>query len=110
MNQHLVRSIVEIRKQGGVTLKDGSRLMPDPMLIGRNAGTIEALAKLHGISRFGTDLAKALGNKNDTVFFDAAATPLRPRLLKQAIAAGLLADPPLACARMRQLLALHGCA
>jgi hypothetical protein len=30
-------------------------------------------------------------------------------LFRLADAAGLLADPPLACARMRQLLALHGC-
>jgi hypothetical protein len=30
-------------------------------------------------------------------------------LFRLADAAGLLADPPLACARMRQLLAVHGC-
>ena len=36
-NQHLVRSILEIRKQGGVRLADGTRLMPDPILVGRNA-------------------------------------------------------------------------
>jgi hypothetical protein len=30
-------------------------------------------------------------------------------LFRLADAAGLLADPPLACARMKQLLALHGC-
>ena len=87
-NQHLVRSILEIRKQGGVVLGDGTRLVPDPILIGRNAATIEALAKRHGIRRFGTDLAKALRNKDDTVFFDAASTLLRPKLLEQAIAAG----------------------
>ena len=87
-NQHLVRSILEIRKQGGVVLGDGTRLVPDPILIGRNADKIEALAKRHGIRRFGTDLAKALRNKDDTVFFDAASTLLRPKLLEQAIAAG----------------------
>jgi hypothetical protein len=31
-------------------------------------------------------------------------------LFRLADAAGLLADPPLACARMKQLLAVHGCA
>ena len=31
-------------------------------------------------------------------------------LFRLADAAGLLSDPPLACARMKQLLALHGCA
>jgi predicted dehydrogenase len=88
MNQHLIRSILEIRKQGGVALKDGTRLMPDPILIGRNAEKIAALAKQYGVERHGTDLKKALQCKEDTIFFDAASTQLRPKLLKQAIAAG----------------------
>ena len=88
MNQHLVRSILEIRRQGGVALKDGTRLVPDPMLIGRNPDKIAALAKQHGIKRWGVDLKKALASNEDTVFFDAASTQLRPKLLKQAIAAG----------------------
>ena len=87
-NQHLVRSIVAIRKEGGVKLADGTRLVPDPILVGRNAGKVEALAKAHGIERWTTDLDRALKDKNDTVFFDAASTQLRPTLLKQAIAAG----------------------
>jgi predicted dehydrogenase len=88
MNQHLVRSILEIRKQGGVALKDGSRLMPDPILIGRNAQKVEELARKYGVERWSTDLANALKNENDQIFFDAASTQLRPRLLKQAIKAG----------------------
>ena len=87
-NQHLVRSIVAIRKQGGLRLADGSRLVPDPILVGRNAGKVEALANAQGIGRWTTDLTKALKDKNDTIFFDAASTQLRPTLLKQAIAAG----------------------
>ncbi len=88
MNQHLIRSIVEIRKQGGVALKDGTRVMPDPMLVGRNAGKLEQLAKQHAIGRWTTDLATALRSKEDSVFFDAASTRLRPALLKRAIRAG----------------------
>ena len=88
MNQHLVRSILEIRKQGGVALKDGTRLIPDPILIGRNPEKIAALAKQHGIERWGVDLKQALQSKEDAIFFDAASTQLRPKLLKQAIAAG----------------------
>jgi predicted dehydrogenase len=88
MNQHLIRSILEIRRQGGVALKDGTRLMPDPILIGRNAQKVASLARQHGIERFSTDLEKALENKGDAIFFDAASTQLRPTLLKQAIAAG----------------------
>lgn len=88
MNQHLIRSIVAIRNQGGVTLSNGDKVMPDPILIGRNAEKIEALAKTNGITRFGTDLDKALANKNDTVFFDAGTTQMRPTLLAKAIRAG----------------------
>ncbi|TMG85279.1 MAG: Gfo/Idh/MocA family oxidoreductase [Betaproteobacteria bacterium] len=88
MNQHLIRSIVAIRKQGGVALANGDRVMPDPILIGRNAEKIEALARAHGIDRFSTDLDRALANRDDAVFFDAATTQMRPSLLKRAIAAG----------------------
>ena len=88
MNQHLMRSIVAIRKQGGVTLSNGDKVMPDPILIGRNAEKIEALAKAHGIERWGTDLDKALANPEDTVFFDAGTTQMRPTLLAKALEAG----------------------
>ncbi|MGQ0544998.1 MAG: Gfo/Idh/MocA family protein [Betaproteobacteria bacterium] len=87
MNQHLIRSILEIRKQGGVALADGTRLMPDPLLVGRNPKKIEELARQHGVRRWTTDLDKALASE-DEVFFDAASTQLRPALLKRAIAAG----------------------
>jgi predicted dehydrogenase len=88
MNQHLVRSILEIRKQGGVALKDGTRLMPDPLLVGRDAKKLEALAGKHGVERWTTDLNAALKDARYEVFFDAASTQLRPKLLKRAIAAG----------------------
>jgi predicted dehydrogenase len=87
-NQHLVRSILEIRKQGGVALADGARLVPDPLLVGRSAAKLAALAEAHGLRRWTTDLDAALASKDDTVFFDAASTQLRPRLLERAIAAG----------------------
>jgi predicted dehydrogenase len=88
MNQHLIRSIKSIREQGGVALASGDRVMPDPILIGRNAEKIAALAKAHGVERWGTDIAKALAKRDDTVFFDAATTQMRPALLTQAIEAG----------------------
>ena len=87
-NQHLVRSILEIRKQGGVTLRSGERLMPDPILVGRNAAKLEALAKQHGLVRWSTDLDGCLESKRDEIFFDAASTQLRPQLLTKAIRAG----------------------
>ena len=88
MNQHLIRSIKAIREQGGVRLSNGDRVMPDPILIGRGEERMQALARQHGIERWGTDLDKALANKDDTVFFDAATTQMRPSLIKKAIAAG----------------------
>ena len=88
MNQHLIRSIVAIRKQGGVTLTNGDQVMPDPILIGRNAEKMQALAKAQGIERWGTDLDAALANQNDTIFFDAGTTQMRPALLAKAIRAG----------------------
>lgn len=88
MNQHLIRSVLAIRDQGGVELSDGSFLVPDVVIVGRNAEKIEALAARLGIERWTTDLDGALGNPQDTVFFDAASTQLRPALLRQAIDAG----------------------
>jgi predicted dehydrogenase len=88
LNQHLVRSIVAIRKQGGVVLGNGDRVMPDPILVGRNAERVAALAKQYGIERSTSDLDAALANKNDTVFFDAATTQMRAELLTRAINAG----------------------
>jgi len=87
MNQHLIRSILAIRQQGGVALKDGTRLMPDPLLVGRNAAKVEELARQHRVPRWTTDLDGALKG-DDEIFFDAASTQLRPKLLKRAIAAG----------------------
>ncbi len=88
LNQHLIRSIRAIREQGGVKLSSGDRVMPDPILIGRGAERMEALAKAHGGLRWGTDLDRALADPDDTVFFDAATTQMRPALVKKAIAAG----------------------
>jgi predicted dehydrogenase len=87
-NQHLIRSIVAIRREGGVKLKDGTRVMPDPILVGRNADKVAKLARDHGIERWTTDLDKSLTDPNEDVFFDAATTQMRPTLLAKAVAAG----------------------
>ena len=87
-NQHLIRSILAIREQGGVALSNGDRVIPDPILVGRNADKVERLAKAHGLPRWTTDLDKALDDPDDTLFFDAASTQLRAGLLKKAMAAG----------------------
>ncbi len=87
-NQHLVRSILAIREQGGVVLPDGSRVMPDPILTGRNAEKVRALAGKHGVARWTTDLSAALADPQNEIFFDASGTPFRSGFVEQAIAAG----------------------
>jgi predicted dehydrogenase len=88
LNQHLIRSILAIRKQGGVPLRDGSSLMPDPILIGRNEPKLRAIAEAHGLSRWSTDLEAALANPADTIYFDSGTTGMREQNVLRAIAAG----------------------
>ena len=87
-NQHLVRSINAIRAEGGVPLADGRRIMPDPILVGRDGRKLEALARAHGVARWTTDLEAALADRDDAVYFDSASTGLRARLIRRAIDAG----------------------
>jgi len=87
-NQHLIRSIVAIRNQGGVPLPDGDTIVPDPILVGRNAKKLEALAEAHGGLRWTTDLDKALANPDDTIYFDSQTTNLRADGVRAAIKAG----------------------
>ncbi|MCA1443023.1 Gfo/Idh/MocA family oxidoreductase [Ensifer sp. IC4062] len=87
-NQHLLRSILAIRDQGGVTLKSGERLEIDPIIVGRNRDKMEQLAKRHNIARWSTDLAAALADPNDQVFFDAGTTLMRAELIGRALDAG----------------------
>jgi predicted dehydrogenase len=86
--QHLIRSIVAIRKQGGVQLPNGDMIMPDPILVGRNENKLRALAEAHGIERWSTDLSACLANSEDEMYFDAQATTLRAESLRAAIQAG----------------------
>ena len=87
-NQHLIRSITAIRAEGGVLLANGDRLLPDPILVGRNRDKLEDLARWAGVERVSTDLDAALADPADAVFFDAATTQMRGALVRKAIAAG----------------------
>ena len=87
-NQHLIRSVLAINAEGGVSLSDGDRVVLDPILVGRNPAKLEALARAHGVERWTTDLEAALANPEDEIFFDAATTEMRAGLLIRAIEAG----------------------
>ncbi len=84
--QHL-RHLVDIRDEGGLALRNGDRLLPDPLIVGREAARLEALANANGALRFTTDIDAALAGP-DEIFMDCAATGGRAPLVRRAIAAG----------------------
>jgi len=86
-NQHLVRSVLAIREQGGVRGPRGT-IVPEPVLVGRDADKLARLAKAHGLTRYTTDLDEALAEPDVSVYFDALATSLRAPAVKRAVAAG----------------------
>ena len=97
-NQHLLRSIMAIRKEGGVPLSDGSLVQPDPLLVGRNPDKLEALAREVGLQGWTTDLESALANTDYPVYFDAQVTSLRAEAVRAALEAGkhVYCEKPLA--------------
>jgi predicted dehydrogenase len=87
-NQHLLRSVLAIRDQGGLTTADGTVIWPEPVLIGRNEDRIRALAERHGLQRWTTDVAKALAEPDVEIYFDAQVTSARKQGVLAAIDAG----------------------
>jgi predicted dehydrogenase len=87
-NQHLMRSIVAIIKQGGVKISDSETIMPDPILVGRNAAKLESLAATAGVKRWTVDLDEALADKHNVIYFDSQTTDRRADAVKAAIKAG----------------------
>jgi predicted dehydrogenase len=86
---HLMRSLLPIRREGGLLLSDGTRLMPEPVLLGRNAGKLAALAQeLGGGLRWSTDTDACLGDPALPIYFDASFTGGRVPRARAAIAAG----------------------
>ena len=87
-NQHLMRSIVEIIKQGGVPAGEGETIMPDPILVGRDEQKLARLAGMSGIAKITTDLDSILKDPQYSVYFDAQTTGRRAEAVRKAIKAG----------------------
>src|SRR3954470_11653416 len=86
-NQHLMRSIVEIIKQGGVKAGD-EMIIPDPILIGRDEDKLKRLCEMSGIAKMSTDLGEALSDPYYTIYFDAQTTGRRAESVRKAVKAG----------------------
>ena len=87
-NQHLMRSIVEIIKQGGVKVSEDEVIMPDPVLVGRNPVKLEERAGMSGVEKWTVDLDATLSDPHNIIYFDAQTTDRRAAALKKAIEAG----------------------
>ena len=87
-NQHLIRSILAIREQGGIPIGDGEVIWPEPLLVGRSEAKLAALAAELGLERWSTDLDAALADPQYEIYFDAQLTSARPAAVEKAIAAG----------------------
>lgn len=86
--QHLVRSLLAIRDQGGLDLGDGDVLWPEPVLVGRREHALREIAERHGLEHWSTDLDAVLADDSVDIYFDAQVTSARVTAIKQAIAAG----------------------
>lgn len=87
-HQHLMRSIVPIVREGGVRAADGTVILPDPILVGRNERRLQELAAAAGLSRWSTSLDTVLSDPHYRIYFDAQVTSQRPAGVRAAAAAG----------------------
>jgi predicted dehydrogenase len=87
-NQHLLRSIAEIIKQGGVKVAPDETIMPDPILVGRDKNKLEKLCAISGVKKMTTNLDEAFADANNKIYFDAQITGRRAEAIRQAVHAG----------------------
>lgn len=110
-NQHLLRSIIEIIKQGGVKVNESEYIMPDPILVGRNEIKLKKLAELAGLEKWTTDLDSVLNDPMYSIYFDAQTTGRRADAVKQAVKAGkhVYCEKPVATDTQSALELYHIC-
>jgi predicted dehydrogenase len=89
--QHLVRSVIAIREQGGIVLPGGEAVVvPDPILVGRNEKILRSLAEAYGIERWSTDLDESLADPEVEIYFDSQTTSRRTEAVRVALHPGPL--------------------
>lgn len=87
-NQHLLRSVAAIIRQGGVRISADETIMPDPILVGRDVNKLESLCAQSGVKKMTTDLTKALADPANIIYFDAQTTGRRADAVRAAVRAG----------------------
>ena len=88
-NQHLLRSVAALIKQGGLKIGDGEVILPHPVLVGRSANKLQALVQQSGVgAAYTTNLDEALADPANQIYFDAQLTNLRAPAVSKAIDAG----------------------
>jgi predicted dehydrogenase len=87
-NQHLLRSIMEIIRQGGVKISPQEYILPEPLLVGRDEIKLQKLSELTGGTRFSTDVDAALRDPQYHIYFDAQTTGRRAEGVRKAVQHG----------------------
>ena len=110
-NQHLMRSIVEIIKQGGVRIGPGETIMPDPVLIGRDENKLKKLCQMSGVKKMSTFLDQALADPDNVIYFDAQITGKRAEAIQKAVIAGkhIYCEKPIATGTKQAMELYHLC-
>ena len=110
-NQHLMRSIVGIIREGGVRISPEETIMPDPVLVGRDPGKLKKLAEQSGVENWSTDVAKMLKDPEYEIYFDAQTTGRRAEAIRSAAGAGkhIYCEKPVATSTGEALELVRAC-
>jgi predicted dehydrogenase len=110
-NQHLLRSIAVLIKQGGLQISPEEVVVPDPVLVGRNAEKLQRLCRQSGVDKWSTDLSSCLADTGNQIYFDAQVTGMRGDCVRKAIAAGkhIYCEKPTATDTQMALDLYRGC-